>query len=95
MKASARSWPRRPSYFWRPKSNQKRSQQKCFLSHLAFALQIRQNRSRNLFAGLPFPSDTFMQKFAMPFHSQATIVLPDFIRSLSAEKNNNEKNQIK
>jgi hypothetical protein len=64
------------------KSNQKRSRQEGFFAARAFALQIRQNRGCNLFAGLTCRFYTLHAKicYALPALS-ATIVLPDFARS--------------
>jgi len=49
-------------HFWRPKSNQKRFQQKCFYAAHAFTLQTRQKLGCNLFAWLTFLSFTLHAK---------------------------------
>jgi len=69
-------------YFCGDKSNQKRSRQEGFFAAQAFALQIRQNRGCNLFAGLPCRFETLHAKicYALPLH-KATIVLPAFTQS--------------
>ncbi len=71
-----------PSYFWRPKSNQKRSQREGFFAAQAFAPQIAQNRGCNLFAPLRSLASRASAKscYALQQH-KAIIVLRDFARS--------------
>jgi hypothetical protein len=65
----------------------KSSQQKCFFALIAFALQIRQNQGCNYFAPLRSRvSLRFSKNLLCPASAQATIVLPAFARSLTADK---------
>jgi hypothetical protein len=79
--------PRRLCHFFLDKKvTKKSSQQKGFFAAQAFALQIRQNRGCNLFA-LASPAHARASSkicYALQPH-MATIVLPDFGRSCSAD----------
>jgi hypothetical protein len=67
-------------------SNQKSSQQKCFFALLAFALQNGQNHGLQLFCATSFAQSYASAKTCYaPAIAQATIVLPAFARSLSAD----------
>jgi hypothetical protein len=66
-------------------SNQTAFQQKGFFAARAFTLQIRQNLGCNLFAGEPVAFKSLCKKLLCPATHVATIVLPDFARSCSAE----------
>jgi hypothetical protein len=77
----------RPGYFCLGKSNQNRSQQKCFFAARTIAAQTGQNQGCNLFAGLIWQQPTRHAKICYaPQPHKATIVLPGFGRSLSVEK---------
>jgi len=76
----------RASYFCRHKSNQKGCQQKCFCALIAFALQTWQNHGLLNFAATSFAHIPASGKIANALTAaQATIVLPAFVRSRSAD----------
>jgi hypothetical protein len=72
-------------YFVLIQSNQKSSQQKCFFALKASALQIRQNQGCKQLPHLVRTGPCFSKYLLCPAAAQATIVLPDFARSLSAD----------
>jgi hypothetical protein len=68
------------------KSNQKSSQQKCFFALPALCAANQSEPGLQTIALLRTRNPSLLQIFAMPSQrSQATIVLPDFIRSCSAD----------
>jgi hypothetical protein len=68
------------------KTTNKSSQQKCFFALVAVALQTGQNQGCNYFALLrSLISLRFSKNLLCPAAAQATIVLPAFARSLSAD----------
>jgi len=91
----SRSWPRGLVTFGAPKVTQNALSRNASLPHKAFALQIRENLGCNLFAGLTFLSPTLHAKicYALQPH-RATIVFPDFGRSLSAEEKKQTQKKI-
>jgi hypothetical protein len=82
------SWPQGPSSFCLDTKGTKKSSQPTLASlpHRAFALQINQNHGCNTLPYYRSRCPLLLQSLLMPFPAlRASIVLPDFGRSWSAD----------